>query len=58
MQEKVINGPLIFNEKYLIFYVNGKKVIDEKVDLRTTLATYLRDHCKIVSIDSDKQNVF
>lgn len=48
------NSPLIandsdvaeFDENVLIFYVNGRRIEDPSIDPRTTLATYLRDHCK------------
>ncbi|KAJ1368180.1 Alternative oxidase, mitochondrial precursor [Parelaphostrongylus tenuis] len=29
----------------LIFYVNGHRIEEDRIDPKTTLATYLRDHC-------------
>jgi xanthine dehydrogenase iron-sulfur cluster and FAD-binding subunit A len=45
------NGVLIhdietFDENTLIFYVNGRRIEVNSIDPRTTLATYLRDHCE------------
>ena len=34
----------------LLFYVNGRRIEEKKADPKTTLATYLRDHCKIFAV--------
>ncbi|CAD5220304.1 unnamed protein product [Bursaphelenchus okinawaensis] len=36
-----------FDHEKLIFYVNGKRIEDDNVDPRTTLAVYLRDHLNL-----------
>ncbi|KAK6023559.1 hypothetical protein OSTOST_10652, partial [Ostertagia ostertagi] len=36
----------------LIFYVNGHRVEETRVDPKTTLAVYLRDHCRHYSANS------
>ncbi|KAE9550987.1 hypothetical protein FO519_005802 [Halicephalobus sp. NKZ332] len=43
-----INGFLHeYEHQELIFYVNGKRIVDPIVDPRTTLAVYLRDHLRL-----------
>uniref|UniRef100_A0A915DBR0 xanthine dehydrogenase n=1 Tax=Ditylenchus dipsaci TaxID=166011 RepID=A0A915DBR0_9BILA len=36
-----------FECNFLVFYVNGQRVEESKVDPRTTLAVYLRDHLQL-----------
>uniref|UniRef100_A0A914EMA0 Xanthine dehydrogenase n=2 Tax=Acrobeloides nanus TaxID=290746 RepID=A0A914EMA0_9BILA len=47
MHEKVLNVDQSFDQNSLLFYVNGKRVEDQNVDPRTTLATYLRENLKL-----------
>ncbi|CAD5228743.1 unnamed protein product [Bursaphelenchus xylophilus] len=36
-----------YDHEKLIFYVNGKRIEDDNIDPRTTLAVYLRDHLNL-----------
>lgn len=36
------------NYNNLIFYVNGERIEVNDVDVRTTLATFLRENCKFL----------
>lgn len=56
---KVLNGSSVsndvdeFDDNTLIFYVNGHRIEEKYIDPRTTLACYIRDHCRVTrSFDS------
>lgn len=41
-----------FDTNKLVFYVNGKRVEESRVDAKMTLAIYLRDHRKFLFLFS------
>ena len=45
--EKSHGSPLLsqFDTNQLVFYVNGNRIEENRIDPRTTLAVYLRDRC-------------
>ncbi|CAJ0569018.1 unnamed protein product, partial [Mesorhabditis spiculigera] len=42
-----VDEPENYDRDALVFYVNGRRVVDGEVDPRTTLVTYLRDHLRL-----------
>lgn len=47
ISDNKVDDVSLYDTNILLFYVNGNRVEERMVDPMMTLATYLRDHCKL-----------